>query len=177
VLARSDSPDTPRRVREALDALEAEARDAMLAEGADGAALHVERSVDARYVGQSFELDVAEAGWIDRFHEAHLERYGYERRGAAVEAVTLRVVVSSAPPTLAHAPLAPAAAPPVAGTTRVVLGGEEHDAALLERNDLLSGHEVRGPAVIREYSGTTWVPPDATATVDAWGCIHLTFGT
>jgi N-methylhydantoinase A len=65
----------------------------------------------------------------------------------------------------------------VAGTTRVVLGGEEHDAALLERNDLLSGHEVRGPAVIREYSGTTWVPPDATATVDAWGCIHLTFGT
>ncbi len=46
------------------------------------------RSVDVRYVGQSYELNVGDAS---QFHTAHERVYGYADRGRALELVTVRV--------------------------------------------------------------------------------------
>ena len=46
------------------------------------------RSVDVRYVGQSYELNV---GDVSEFHGAHERVYGYADRGRALELVTVRV--------------------------------------------------------------------------------------
>ena len=46
------------------------------------------RSVDVRYVGQSYELTVGDVG---EFHSAHERVYGYADRGRALELVTVRV--------------------------------------------------------------------------------------
>ncbi len=46
------------------------------------------RSVDVRYVGQSYELTVSTA---EEFHGAHERIYGYADRGRALERVTVRV--------------------------------------------------------------------------------------
>ena len=46
------------------------------------------RSVDVRYVGQSYELTVGAAG---EFHSAHERVYGYADRGRPLELVTVRV--------------------------------------------------------------------------------------
>ena len=46
------------------------------------------RSVDVRYVGQSYELNVGE---VSEFHSAHERVYGYADRGRALELVTVRV--------------------------------------------------------------------------------------
>jgi len=175
VLARADDTGTDARIATGFAELEAEARAAMVDEGADPESLSAERRIDVRYLGQSFELGVPADGWVERFHRAHLERYGYERRHVPVEAVTLRVTVAAPAPALAQPELAVAAGPPPTTVVRVVYGGEEHEASMALRQDLLAGHRIPGPAVIQEYSGTTWVPAGCSAEVDAWGCLHLRF--
>jgi len=51
------------------------------------------RSVDVRYVGQSYELIVADVG---EFHSAHERIYGYADRGRPLELVTVRVTAVKA---------------------------------------------------------------------------------
>jgi N-methylhydantoinase A len=174
VLLRSDAPGTDDAVRAVLGELEADARAAMRGEGADPATLTAEREIDARYRGQSFELGVPAEGWAAAFHRAHLDRYGYQRPETPVEAVTLRVTVSAPPPALEPPLLAKGVDPPPVTRIDVVHGGRSVVATSIRRDDLGASHEVEGPAVVQEYSGTCWVPPGWRARVDAWGCLHLT---
>jgi N-methylhydantoinase A len=95
---------------------------------------------------------------------------------AAVEAVTLRVTVRAPSPSLEQPQIGPAHGPAPTRPVEVVADGVACTAGLVRRGDLRSGHMIEGPAVIHEYSGTTWVPPGCTATVDAWACLHLAFG-
>lgn len=172
VLLSSISEGTADTITETLAQLEATAHAEMLDEGIDADTLSAEHWVDARYAGQSFELRVPSTDWADRFHAAHEERYGY-RRDAAVEAVTLRSVVTAPPPPLSVDKLAQAHGPPPTESCTVVHDGVSIQASRVWRQDLFSGHVLDGPVVVQEYSGTTWVPPDWTLTVDAWGCLHL----
>jgi len=174
VLLPGDAPGSDDTVREVLAELEADARAAMLAEGAEDAALVAEQRIDARYRGQSFELAVPADDWRAAFHRAHRERYGYERTETPLEAVTLRVSVSAPPPELGTERLPEAAGPPPSARLDVVHGGASLTGLRVRRTDLRAGHEVEGPAVIEEYSGTCWVPPGWRARVDLWGCLHLT---
>ncbi|HSJ06328.1 MAG TPA: hydantoinase/oxoprolinase family protein, partial [Longimicrobiales bacterium] len=80
--------------------MEAAALGAMTEEGVDEGSVVVRRTVAARYVGQSHELEVPADDWIRRFHDAHAGRFGHARHGAAVEAVTLRVEAESPGETL-----------------------------------------------------------------------------
>jgi N-methylhydantoinase A len=174
VLLRSDRQGTIETVASVLDELEGTAREAMQAEHTDGPSLEVEHRVDARYRGQSFELGVPAEGWIEAFHRAHLERYGYQRREAPVEAVTLRAIVSAPPPPAEHPRLPDAVGAPPSHAVEVGHAGRTIRGMRIRRLDLHAGHEVDGPAVIEEYSGTCWVPPGWRLRVDAWGCLHLT---
>ncbi len=175
VLARADEAGTADRIEAALQELEREALAAMVEEGADPGSLVAERRIDARYAGQSFELSVPALDWADRFHQAHLERYGYERRNSAVEAVTLRVTVTAPPEPLERVELAASEFPPELRAISVVFDGDTHEAAMVRRSELGAGAIVDGPAVVQEYSGTTWVPARCRAEVDRWGCLHLRF--
>ncbi len=177
VLMSTDLADIEKKLASVLDELEHDARKAMLAEGAAADELDSDRWIDARYRGQSFELAVPAADWLAAFHAAHLDRYGYNRPDTSVEAVTLRVVVTAPSAELVVATLSEATGAPDARPTRIVFGGERLEAVRVWRRDLLAGHELQGPVIIQEYSGTTWVPPDWTMTVDRWGCLHLTHGT
>ena len=159
-----------RRGEEArLDALESDfseleewARSELAAEGFSGAAVTIERRIDARYEGQSYELDVeATADWFAAFHAAHKQRFGFHREDVAVEAVTLRVTARAVVARPTPESLSGATAPPaVEGSTRVFVAGSWQDVPLYLRERLRSGHRVLGPAVIAEYSATTWLPPD-----------------
>jgi N-methylhydantoinase A len=173
VLASNTRADLDALLAEVFAELEDQGRAEMLAEGARADTLVAERWVDARYAGQSFELRVPAVAWVERFHDLHDERYGYRRTETPVEAVTLRVVVT-APPVRLEAPrVAQASASPPLEATRVFHGGRELEAVRVWRRDLAEGHELEGPAVVQEYSATTWVPPGWRMEVDAWGCLHL----
>lgn len=151
--------------------LEEQARSELTGDGFSEAAVAIERRIDARYEGQSYELDVAaSANWFDEFHAAHRQRFGFQRDDVPVEAVTLRVIARApvarpVPETLAPATQAPASE----GTSRVYVAGGWLDVQLYVRDRLLAGHRLTGPAVIAEYSATCWLPPGWSASVLEYG--------
>ena len=174
LLVATDSEGCDEAVEVGLAELEGEARAALEAEGIPATDVRTECRVDARYRGQSFELDVPADGWSDHFHSAHLERYGYQRPETPVEAVTVRVVATGPTSEPAVPELAEASAAPEGAPTELVYGGARMEAQRYWRRDLLAGHRIPGPAVIQEYSATTWLPPEWTATVHPTGSLLLT---
>jgi N-methylhydantoinase A len=174
LLLSSDAEDTESRLDEAFSELERQALAEMVAEGNDPADLSVHLWIDARYSGQSFELRVPRQDWLTTFHHSHEERYGYAREGTSVEAVTLRAVVEGLPRPLAHAPLAEADGPPASEAGAVYHAGRPMEVEKVWRRDLRHGHTLLGPALVMEYSSTTWLPPGWRLDVDTWGSLHLT---
>ena len=158
-----------------LAELEQAARADLAAEGFEGDVVSVDRAIDARYSGQSHELGVpATATWLDAFHAAHLGRFGFKREDALVEAVTLRVT-ARAPVTRPRLPKIEQAksAPAAERAIRVYIDGEWHRVPLHRRALLHAGQRLEGPAVIAEYSATTWLPPAWCAEVAPYGDLLL----
>ena len=135
-------------------------------------ALQCERSLDLRYRGQGYELNVpAGEDVAGRFQDEHQRRYGYHHAGRELELVTLRLRVRLRTPPLkvvrrrrARKPL-----PRVAPVERapVFFHDKRLTTAVFERADLIPGRSMRGPAVITEYSATTVIPAGKKFWVDA----------
>lgn len=161
-----------------LQALEATAREELAAEGFRDEEISVARTIDARYRGQSYELSVpATAEWVGSFHAAHRARFGFQRDDAGVEAVTVRVTArvpvvrpSELKVEPAQLSLEPERRP------RVWLEGEWGEVPLHRRDALGAGHRLTGPAIIIDYSATTWLPPGWALTVPESGDLLLTQG-
>ena len=129
--------------------------------------------MDARYHGQSFELPVPANDWVERFHRAHEERYGYRQDETQVEAVTLRVVVEAPGLPLQQIPLERANGSPPGEDAQVYANGSQQRATRWWRKDLCAGHTLAGPGLVMEYSSTTWIPSGWTVEVDPWGSLLL----
>ncbi len=147
-------------------------------------------ALDMRYVGQSYELTIplpnqvpiagSQGPHITRdFHSAHQRRFSYASEGEPVEIVNLRLkaVGRTAKPQFSRQPLGdlhPKAAH--VGYKQVYFSDTTtpHAArpvptALYERERLLPGNMVVGPAAIFQLDTTTVIPPGWAATVDGWG--------
>lgn len=152
--------------------LEQETRAAMERDGVPPATLSIRRLADVRYAGQSFELRVPAADWVEAFHRAHAARYGFDRRGAAVELVTARVEATGpAPLGTGRVARARSVSPVAERETRVRYRGERVRARLLHRAALAAGRRIEGPAVVHEYSATLWLPPGWSAEALADGSL------
>lgn len=174
LLLPASAPDTPAAMAAALDDLAAAALEALVTE--DGVApLEVveERWVEARYQGQSFELRVPADGWAEAFHAAHQARYGYARRDAEVEAVTVRAVATAPGLAVQVDPLPDAHGPPPSTEGTTVVEGLEVRCPRYWRRDLRPGHLLSGPALVLDYSATTWLPPGWTMTVHPSGVLRI----
>jgi N-methylhydantoinase A len=150
----------------------------------------IEVRVEARYVGQSYELPVAfdtrDAGaWkrlADDFHLAHRNRFGHADPEAPIEivgfgATAIGKVDTPELPTLAVGGPTPPAAARI-GSRRVFFEGRDPGdagdwatAQVLARDKLLAGNAIAGPAVIEEISATTVLYPGDRAQVHASGVL------
>ena len=173
VLISTDTPSSEERIEEAFDALERETLHAIRGEDVDEATVRIDRWVDARYGGQSFELRVPSTSWVSSFHELHEERYGYRRDGSPIEAVTLRVVATAPGPELTLQPLVGSKDDAVPVPARVHVDGRWVEAVRVWRTELAPGQELDGPLIVLEYSATTWVPEGWRLTLDDWGNLRL----
>ncbi len=173
VLLTNQDPDCAAAMEAVFQELEAEAVSRMDDDGFPITLLALERRLDARYRGQSFELQVPAEGWEERFHATHRSRYGYDRPDTPVEAVTLRLVARAPGQIITPPELGPHPTPPPLASITVYGGGQPVPATRVWRRDLRPGHSLQGPAVVLEYSSTTWLPQGWSLTVDAWGCLHL----
>jgi N-methylhydantoinase A len=175
-----DASRTWRAWEGAGDALDALARRLVEDLGAEGFApedVVLERAVDVRYAGQSYELTVPWGPRVEEdFHALHETRFGYRDPGRPVEPVTLRVRAIG--PVPAAGPVRRSGEPRTAtdaetGARRVGFEHEDREAVVYDRARLEPGMSLPGPAVIEEYSSTTLVPPGRRARVDDLGNLLL----
>jgi N-methylhydantoinase A len=156
-----------------LAALDRSVEAALDADGVPGDRRARERWCTLRYRGQSFELAVPAAGdLVAGFHAAHAARYGYALRERAVELCSLRVrgIGRAAEVPAPQAPLEPGE--PEVGSTTSRWDGRAWETPLYARRRLPDGARVAGPALIVEYSATTYLPPGARGEVSG-GAIHV----
>jgi N-methylhydantoinase A len=155
--------------------LESVALAAMDEENVARDAVTLVRSVAARYRGQSYELDVPASGWVQHFHTAHEQRFGYRRDGAVVEAVTLRVEAVS-PGAAVRVPVVPRVSgePAIIGSGPVRCRGVVIQATRYRRELLGSGARIDGPGVIVEQTAALWLPPGWTGEVASDGSMFVT---
>ncbi len=135
--------------------------------------VHYERSLDLRYRGQGYELNVPASGdAIARFHEEHQRRYGYHHPGREIELVTVRLRATLKTPSAKTALVSKRLVRMKTGVrvapierARVVFEKAE-TTPVYERSQLPPNHILRGPAIITEYSATTVIPPGKKFWVD-----------
>jgi len=135
----------------------------LAASDGEGAAM---ASVDVRYAGQGYELNVPwTEDFVKQFHRLHERRYGYADLKRPVEVVNARVrrVVTTERMEARREALAD-------GDGKQALAGDQ----VYERSRLRAGDRFAGPAVIVEYSATTFVPPGAQVEVDAFANLVIT---
>ena len=171
-----------------FNALLARAEDEMKTEGFVPRQLKVARSLDMRYEGQSYELNIpcfteeyARPNEIEvlveEFHAAHSQRFGYARTDAPVEVVNLRLTATGETdkPSIQPMPLTDAdASKAFAVQNPVIFEGEVLPTDFYHREALRPGNQIMGPAIVTEFSATTVVPPDFSAVVDAYQNLILT---
>jgi N-methylhydantoinase A len=181
----TDAAD-PAAVEAAFAALERQG-DAML-DGAGVAARRrrFERSVDARYRRQSYELAVAVASDpIDRatlakiaedFHQRHRTTYGHDNRAEPVQIVSLRVAAIGEIPPLAvrDVPAQPGADARKARRKLWFRHTGAVDAAIYDRRHMPAGLALTGPAVIESLESTILVPPGWQARMNEDGFVVMT---
>ena len=167
-------------------AMEAHARRQLELEGFGPEAQRLQRSLDLRYRGQAFELNISVgiglpgatglAAIEDAFHREHRSVYGHENRAATIELVNARLTAYGLVPK-------PAADRYRSGTMslddalverrRIWFGGAYAACPVWERERLPEGARLAGPAIVEEFGATTVLPPGWVGEVDEHGNLML----
>ncbi len=133
------------------------------------------RSIDLRYYGQGYELEIAVTEPFRResvtkaFERRHVEVYGFAHEGERIEVTALRLTTTVPAATTTKVRLSD-----VEGEMPAVTSGSRRRARFGERwletrvypRELLSvgRRMIRGPAIVEEYDSTVVVPP-------GWRCV------
>lgn len=149
----------------------------LVQEGLRDANAVVERVIDMRYLGQSFEIGIAHsteslhgpdlAALVEHFHTQHEALNGYASREHPVEVVTLRCAVvvprglsaalaarqTAAPHRSVHHPRAMAQREVWFESTGLV------DTPVYDRTALAPGARFEGPAIVAQMDATSLIPP------------------
>ncbi len=163
--------DAIESVSEIFDELEKQGAAEFAADGLSGV---TERSVDLRYRGQGYELNVSydpkspEQSLV-AFHELHRRRYGFADAARPVEIVNVRVRMIAA-----SEPYEPERHEMVAGDGSAALSAERNvwfeggwrPTRFYKRELLGPGDAIAGPAMVTEYTAATLLPPGCAARVD-----------
>lgn len=153
-------------------------RDDLRQEGLDDAQMTFKVSLDMRYQGQAYELNVPFEGDVVRlFHRLHERTYGHSDETREVEIVTMRLqaVGSRQTPSLPTYPLG--------ATTEAHSALIAHkptpdgEIACYEREKLQHGMTFKGRALVFQTDSTTYIPQGWRVEVDAFHNLiatHLT---
>ncbi len=131
--------------------------------------------LDVRYVGQSYELSIPyDDKWENEFHRTHEKRYGHFDPDSLLEVVSVRSTLTgtTAKPALQSFRRSRRRPVPLE-TVPLRFGRGRLKAAVYDRQLLGCGNVVKGPAIIGEYSSTTFVPPGFQCDVDKFGNLVL----
>jgi N-methylhydantoinase A len=181
VLALSGDVD-PDVVEELFRKMEGTGHETLELEGVPEEKRRFQRTLDIRYMGQGFELNVETEGKftaefiskiVKAFHSKHNEVYGYMDKNEPVEFVNakLRVIGLLDTPSLPEKERDGDSEP--SGLRKVFFESVDdwEDTAIYNRKDL--GRKVEGPAIVEQYDSTTVVYPGWSLEQDRLGVMTL----
>ncbi len=168
-----------------FEALRDQAVSEFKADGFDEDSIGCSFSVDLRYQGQGYELNVsagenvnlsaqAIADIRERFDLAHEQLFGHSAKTEPVEAVNYRVRATVRVPKFSmkrHERASGSADSAKIGEREVYFDRASGmtPTPVYERTLLAPGHEVAGPAIVEQLDSTTVVYPGQQALVDDYG--------
>jgi len=173
------------KLRATLADLREQAEAALEGDDIPGSMSDIEFSVDLRYVGQNYELNLdfshsdMEDDYValkERFHAAHERVYGYRLDARAVQLVNARVTAFgriAVNPWPDSTPERGADAEPVGTRQVLVNSGETISFHVYRFADMKPGQVVEAPAIVEYPSSTLVMPPGWTGRLDANYCIHM----
>ena len=170
-------------IQEGLNTLAVQAQKSLDQERVPEEEREILRFLDMRYVRQNFELEIpvenslASSADLEQvlrsFHEVHDRTYGHSDAQAPVEvvAVKARGVGHIRKPDLKELPKGSADASPAFIGTRKVFFKEKGwlDCPNYDREKLLAGNVVKGPAVVNEFDSSIVLLPGHQGEVGKFG--------
>jgi len=170
----------PNALNTEFKALERKALEQMVRDGVSAQKVEFHRSMDMRYAGQGYELEVSVAqrdyaaqdlkDLCHEFTRIHTEQYGYGMPPETVEIVNLRLTaigVLPKPDMASERFVKTDPAGALKGHRRAFFDGEFRNVPLYERTKLHCGNEIMGPAIIEQLDSTTVVWPGCRVLVDS----------
>ena len=193
-LEKRSGEDLVEALNAGFDTLLSRAKDEMESEGFTPDQLKVNHSLDMRYAGQSYELNIPYHHGIGVTHPPTTSEEGYKHllKNSTLrtpndsvmpepmhqrEVVNLRLTAigETDKPPIQPMPLADAdASEACISQTPVIFENESLPTDFYRREMLRSGNRIVGPAIVTEFSATTVIPPNFSAVVDAYQNLILT---
>jgi N-methylhydantoinase A len=175
---------------EIFGSLEAQGRRAIEEAGVRVADVRVARALDMRYVGQEHLVTIPvpvgffasqdHAGIKRLFDAEHEQRYGNSAPAEAAEIASLRTAVTGvlAKPQFERIARGNDSPPDRArrGGRPVFFAGRFIETPSFNRQMLLCGNRITGPALVEEHASTTVLMPGDALTVDALGNLTIEVG-
>jgi len=140
----------------------------------------LQQSLDMRYRGQSYELNIPfEENFIAEFHHAHRQTYGFDRSGGEIEIVNLRVrAVGQVPsPQIQSLPMKSADPSDALIEHRPVIFAEGTKEIPFYRGELLQpGNQLQGPVIVVRNDTTILIGDGDSAFVDQYLNLSIKIG-
>ena len=147
------------------------------AEGIPLEEIHLQPTLDVRYRGQSYELNIPlDEDILADFHAHHQAIYGYNRPDVAVEIVNLRLrgLANLSSPRLDPLPNGGTDAhDSIIEFHQVILASGIADVPLYRGESLLPGNELSGPAIVIRNDTTILIDSDDFGKIDQFGNLWI----
>lgn len=171
----------PTHLTDAFQVLEKKAFEQMIKEGVPPNDILLLRSMDLRYLGQGYELEVSIPSKLyerddleffsNEFHRLHKEKYGYSMNDHTIEIVNLRLTaigVLSKPIIREEKMGGKDPKHAIKGKRKIYVDGKFIEATIYERKNLRCGNIIEAPAIIEQLDSTTVLFPGYIAYVDKY---------
>ena len=139
--------------------------------------VRVERFLDLRYHGQSFELTIVyDHEFRMNFHKLHEKQFGYAMKNAPLELVAIRCTIGleSRVISLPRQRCKTKKAARTQGKVKIIFAHDEQKVDIYQRKDLDWGHAIHGPALIVDDYTTILLTGRFKARVDALSNLRIT---
>ncbi len=172
------SPDMIFHIEKVMQTLKEKAVKDLKNEGFDEKNIRIEKLLDMRYIGQSYEIIVPYSKDIDKkFHDLHRTYYGYSRENIDIEIVNVRIRAYgiTEKPYIQRIEKGNKKISKEAflGYTDMYINGSFKKVRVIQRDKLKAGNIIDSPSIIVEYSSTILIPEFARGFVDDFGNIIL----
>jgi N-methylhydantoinase A len=173
--------NTPiKKIEGALSPLITRGRNEIEAEGISKRGIDIETSLDMRYKGQSYELNVTFGKEvIQNFHQQHEELYGYANRGGEIEIVNLRVKAIGRvdkPEFMQEQEHSEDPTGAIKTEQQVALSNGIVKMPFYDGEKLKPGNKIAGPAIILRSDTTILLDIEDIARLDAYSNLVIEIG-